>query len=226
MIGLAGNIKLHFGAKYMAEDTAGYLLYRCDRAALDGRAVDMARLARFLGLAVHCEYITGDCTQALGMVAFEPQRVYTAAGALDLFTPAAVVERDIIERGEGGLYNFALALMCAEALYFGAKHDQDDGAQLSFGLHSVASHNGKRIELDAAADDIFLKEESAARFALKLLMPKNGFKRQTMALYAYLHINRATLDERKHLPFVVENMAERYNVPAFAVLARMKELNL
>ena len=61
MIGLAGNIKLHFGAKYMAEDTAGYLLYRFDRAALDGRAVDMARLARFLGLAVHCEYVTGDC---------------------------------------------------------------------------------------------------------------------------------------------------------------------
>lgn len=216
---------LRFGAKYVAEDEASYLLYSCDRAFLGGNAVSMERLARFLGLDVRCEYLCGDCICALGTVTFEPQRVYTEDGALDLTAPAAIVERDVIEKGESGLYNFTLAVMCAEMLSFAAAHETEESGQLSFGLDAVASKNRKEITLQGVGDELE-SGTGASDFALKLALPKVGFKRQTMELYALLNVNRATLDEQKHLPFVLATLAQRYNVPEFAVLARMRELNL
>ncbi len=43
MIDFAQNIKLNFGAKYVAEDTASYILYKFDRASLNGGACRLPR---------------------------------------------------------------------------------------------------------------------------------------------------------------------------------------
>ena len=226
MIEPAENIRLSFGAKYVAEDTASYILYRFDRSVLGGKAVPVERLARKLGLNVACETITGDCTRLLGVVTFEPQRVYTQSGSLDFTQPAAVVERDVIDRGECGLYNFTLAVMCAHFLFDSVKRNVADSGQLSFGLESVPSERKKEIDLETAFSEIARSDESAESFALKLVMPKNGFKRQTVEIYSLLGINRATLDPEKHLPSVLATLAERYIVPPLAVWARMRQLNL
>lgn len=215
-----------FGAKYEAEDYASYILHGFDRYALDGRAVSMERFARFLSIDVYCEHIVGDCSEILGVAAFEPQRVYTLCGALDLKRPAAIAERDIIDRGESGLYNFALGLLCSEYLMYLAKNGETDTSQLSFGLDTVASKRLEFVSLEKAFDDIGEDGDSPSCFALKLLMPKNGFKRQTVELYAELGVNRATVDGEKHLPFVLSQLSARYNVPEIAVLLRLKDLNL
>ncbi len=226
MIKLAENIKTSFGAKYVAEDTASYILYGYSRLSQSGGGVDFERFARFLGLDVMCEYITGDCTEFLGVAAFEPQRIRAACGNIDVKSPAVIAERDIIERGECGLYNFTLALMCSEALFYAAKHVEEESAQLSFGLDSVESERRKYVSLDDAFNRIIETEECAESFALKLAMPKNGFKRQTIELYSYLGVNRATVTENNQLPFVLSALSEVYNVPQAAVIARMRELNL
>ena len=61
---------------------------------------------------------------------------------------------------------------------------------------------------------------------IKLLLPKNGFKRRTVELYSSLGINRATVDEHKHLPAVLDELSLNYNVPRIVALARLRELNL
>lgn len=220
------NLSLNFGAKYIAEDTASYILYKFDRGVLSGGTVPMERFARYLGLDVRCEYLTGDCVESLGVAAFEPQRLYGLDTVLDLPVPTAVVERDVIEKGESGLYNFTLALMCSEMLYFASEHAANTSAQLSFGFESVPSRNRKNITLSDAFDELAARPDGAAGFALKLLFPKNGFKRQTVELYAQLGVNRATLDTEKHLPHVLSVLSERYVAPEVAVLARLRELNL
>ncbi len=219
------KMRTKFGAKYVAEDAASYILYCFDHSVLDGRAVPLERLAHFLGLDIRCEYLTGDCTESIGIVAFEPQRIYTMQGHLDLPVPTAVVERDSIDRGENGVYRFALALMCAEYLFYAAEHD-DGSAQLSFGLDSVASRHCKNVSLEDAFGEMERHGEGAATFALKLALPKNGFKRRTVELYAELGVNRATVDSEKHLPQVLEALSAHYGVPEVAVLARMRQLNL
>lgn len=225
MIDIAGNIKLSFGAKYMAEDTASYILYKFNRSALDGRAVLFERFCESLGLAIRCEYLSGDCTELLGIVAFEPQRIYTENGYFDCDMPTAFIERDIIERGESGLYNFTLALMCSQFLFYYIKSDKSDDLQLSFGLDSVASQNNKEIILKDAFLKIAADEDGPESFALKLALPKNGFKRQTAELFSTFGINRATLDSEKHLPYILGELANRYNVPEVAALLRLKQLN-
>lgn len=222
MIELSGNIKKR--SKSSAEDTASYMLYKFDRSVLDGRAVPMERLSRCLGLEVACEYISGDCTEALGIVAFEPQRLYVKDGCIDLQMPTAVVERDIIDRGESGLYSLALAFMCAEMLYYGNRKNVLSG-QMSFGLDSIESENHRRIVLTEQFDKL-PERDSAASFALKLLLPKNGFKRQVVELYSALGVNRATLDRDKQLPDILRKLAKHYVVPEVAVLARLTQLNL
>ncbi len=226
MIDLSENVKMSFGAKYVAEDTASYMLYKFDRSVLDGRAVPMERLARCLGLEVACEYVCGDCTESLGIVAFEPQRVYFKDRCKDFSVPTAVVERDIIDRGESGLYSLTLALMCAEFLFYGTRHKLNENGQLSFGFETVASRNNRKIVLSEAFEEIVAERDGSAGFALKLLLPKNGFKRQVAEIYSELGINRATLDEEQHLPLVLATLSERYNVPELAVMARLRQLNL
>ena len=225
MIDLSGNITLSFGAKYLAEDTASYILYDFDRSVLDGRAVPFERFCEFVGLSLHCEYLSGDATQAQALVAFEPQRLLTAEGRLDLAAPSVVVERDLIDCGQWKLYNFVLALACAEQLFYTVKKGEPTG-QLSFDLSGVASMQNRTIRIDEACDEIAGNLGGASTFALSLALPKNGFKRQTIALYAMLDVNRATLSHEKHLPFVLETLSEHYAVPEFAVLARMQQLNL
>ncbi len=226
MIDLSENVKMSFGAKYVAEDAASYMLHKFDRSVLDGRAVPMERLARCLGLETACEYVCGDCVESLGIVTFEPQRVYFKDGHKDFSVPTAIVERDIIDRGESGLYSLALALMCAEFLFYGTRHKLSENGQLSFGLDTVSSQNNRKIALFEAFDSLASEHDGAAGFALKLLLPKNGFKRQTAEIYSELGINRATLDEEKHLPVVLSTLSERYNVPEAAVMARLRQLNL
>lgn len=223
---LLGKINLSFGAKYVAEDTASRILYAFDHGCLSGKAVPVEDLARALGLDLYCEYLSGDCTELLGTVAFEPQRIYTEDGHVDLPSPAVVVERDIIDRGESGLYRFTVALACARILFHDVQEGSYDGSQLSFGLDEVLSLNKVEIKLDEAFDAICADEESPESFALLLLMPKNGFKRQTVELFARLGINRATLDEDKHLPAILSELAGRYAVPEAAVLVRLRRLNL
>ena len=224
MIDLSGNITLSFGAKYLAEDTASYILYDFDRSVLDGRAVRFERFCEFLGLSVRCETLSGDASEAQGLVAFEPQRLTTASGHLDLSAPTAVVERDLIECGQWKLYNFVLALSCAEYLFYTVKQGAPSD-QLTFDLSEVASMRNRTIRIDEVCDEI-IREGSVPTFALSLALPKNGFKRQVMALYALLEVNRATVDHEKHLPFVLDTLSEHYAVPEFAVLARMQQLNL
>ncbi len=225
MIDFAQNIKLNFGAKYVAEDTASYILYKFDRASLNGGAVSMERFARFLGLEIMCEYITGDCTEILGTAVFEPQRIYLRCGFADCVAPSAIVERDVIESGNGALYNFTLAILCAEYLFYRVKNGEQENGQLSFGLESVESERNVSADINSAFA-LIEAEEGAASFALKLLLPKNGFKRQVAELYAQFGVNRATVDGERHLPAVLESLAERYNAPEAAVAARLKELNL
>lgn len=225
MIDLSGNITLSFGAKYVAEDTASYILYDFDRSVLDGRAVPFERFCKFLGLEVRCEYLCGDAVQAQGLVTFEPQRLVTASGNLDLPGPSAVVERDLIDCGQWKLYNFALAVMCAQYLFYSVKKGAPS-RQLSFDLSSVPSMRNRIIRMEEVCDEIERDAGGACAFALNLALPKNGFKRQVIALYALLEVNRATLDPARHLPFVLETLSERYAVPEFAVLARMQQLNL
>lgn len=226
MIDLSGNIKMTFGAKYMAEDTASYILYKFDRTSLDGRAVPVEKLARFLGLDVYCEYLSGDCEESLGTLAYEPQRIYTYDGKLDLTGAAAVVERDIIDRGESSLYRLTLALMCSHYLFHIVKKGEERGEQLSFGFDTVASENKKDVTLSAAVEEIDGAGSGVANFALKLVMPKNGFKRAALEVYAALGINRATIDPVKHLPAVLAELSERYDLPEAVVLARLHGLNL
>ena len=116
--------------------------------------------------------------------------------------------------------------MCSEMLYFASEHAANTSAQLSFGFESVPSRNRKNITLSDAFDELAARPDGAAGFALKLLFPKNGFKRQTVEIYSLLGINRATLDPEKHLPSVLATLAERYVVPPLAVWARMRQLNL
>lgn len=221
-----GKINLSFGAKYVAEDTASRILYAFDHGCLGGKAVPVENLARYLGLDLLCEYLSGDCTELLGVAAFEPQRIYTVDGHIDLKSPAVVIERDIIDRGECGLYRFAVALACSQMLFHSVREGGYDDAQLSFGLDEVCCANNAELKLDEAFDAIYADEESPESFALLLLMPKNGFKRQTVELYAQMGINRATLDEVKHLPAILSELAERYAVPEAAVLVRLRRLNL
>ncbi|MDE7394742.1 MAG: hypothetical protein K2M95_01315 [Clostridiales bacterium] len=225
MIDLSGNIKLSFGAKYVAEDTASYILYEFDRSVLDGRAVPFERFCAFLGLDVRCEYLCGDAVQAQGLVAFEPQRLVTASGNLDLPKASAVVERDLIDCGEWKLYNFVLAVMGAQYLFYSVKKGTPS-RQLTFDLSSVQSMRNHIIRMEEVCEEIERDAGGVCAFALKLALPKNGFKRQAMELYAMLDVNRATLDEKRHLPFVLETLSEKYAVPEFAVLARMQQLNL
>ena len=224
MIDLSGNITLSFGAKYLAEDTASYVLYDFDRSALDGRAVRFERLCEFLGLSVRCEALSGDALEVQGIVSFEPQRLATVDGPLDLSEPSAIVERDLIDGGQWKLYNFVLAVACAEQLFYTVKRGAPS-EQLSFDLSAVPSIRNRVIRMDEVCDGI-LREESVSTFALCLALPKNGFKRQVMALYAMLGVNRATVSPEKHLPFVLDTLSTHYAVPEFAVLARMQQLNL
>lgn len=218
------NLKLNFGAKYIAEDTASYILYQFDRSSLDGRAVSMERFARFLGLDVLCEYVSDD-GDLLGVAAFEPQRIELKGGAFDLPRPAVIVERDIIERGESGLYNYALALLCAEALFYAASHEPQPSAQLSF-FSAVPALCRKEVFLTQTVESLGTPGSGVAGFAQKLVLPKNGFKRQTVEQYARHSVNRATVEEKNRLQDVLTALAAQYNVPEFAVLGRLRELNL
>ena len=226
MLDLSGNIRISFGAKYVAEDTASYVLHDFDRSALDGRAVDVERLARYVGLDVACEYLSGDCTDTLGVVTFEQQRVVTDFGHLDLKNPTAIVERDVIDRGESGLYRLTLAFEISHALFNIARVGEEENAQLSFGLESVESERRREVRLNEAFDEIERDEGGVYCFALKLVMPKNGFKRRTAEIYSRLGVNRSTVAENDNLSSVADELAEIYGVPAAAVLARMKQLNL
>ena len=226
MLDLSGNIKISFGAKYVAEDMASYILHDFDRSSLDGRRVDVERLARYIGLDVACEYLSGDCLEMLGVVTFEPQRVVTDFGYLDLSKPTAIIERDIIDRGEYGLYRLTLAFECSHALFNMTFSGEAENAQLSFGFESVPSMRKRIVTLNEAFGEIGRYEEGVYAFALKLMMPKNGFKRQAVNIYSRLGINRATAGQYENLTAVSGELAEIYGIPTAAVLARMKQLNL
>ena len=227
MLDLRENLRMSFGAKYVAEDTASYILHSFDRSSLDGRAVDVERLSKFIGLDVACEYISGDCTNLLGVVTFEPQRVVTDFGYLDLTKPTAIVERDVIDRGESGLYRLVLAFACSHALFnMTFSGEEEENAQLSFGFESVTSKRKKLIPLSEAFGEIGRYEDGVYSFALKLIMPKNGFKRKAAEIYARLGVNRATVGNLVSLDVVADELSEIYGVPSAVVLARMKQLNL
>lgn len=225
MIKIDRKIFKSAGNKASAEDAASLMLYKFDRSVLDGRAVPMERLARCLGLDVACEYVSGDCTDTLGIVAFEPQRLYIKNGNIDLDTPTAIVERDIIDRGESGLYSLTLAFMCAEMIFNGSQKTSALQGQISFGLDTVQSSKHKVITLGEQFDGELMGKEAPSGFAFKLLLPKNGFKRQVAELYAEYGVNRSSVTSEV-LDKITAVLAARYVVPQLAVAVRLKQLNL
>lgn len=211
--------------QYEIEDVTSRFLYETGYNPRLSLKADAEAFARYIGVRVKAAYLSDD-PYSLCAVAFDEQTLYTEKGNYRLRYGDALVEKAILDRGDGALFGYGVVHAAA---HFYLHSPESRGVQLSFDLIETESANhlicGIGDLLDSfeelGGDDE--KEALADNFTGCVLMPKSPFKLAANAFMQKRGINRAGLIGEARVELVRE-LALAFNAPQFAVLLRLKKL--
>lgn len=226
----AANPFMHYVADYEKEAEAFLTKYECADAIDNPRPIPIRDIAtRLMSLEIiDTEYLSFDGS-VQGAIAFTKGiiEVYDWSAeetiGYEVSQPSIFVDADIMNIGR---FNNTLAHECfhwwRHRNYFNYKRNHENGTEFAFRCNRGISTTGSLI--GGQWSDIDKMEWQAKTIAPKILMPRTAFKKKVDHIYQVLLADNPNADRSIVTEYVIDNVADFFEVSRQSAAIRMYEL--
>lgn len=226
----AANPFMHYVADYEKEAEAFLTKYECADAIDNPRPIPIRDIAtQLMSLdIIDTEYLSFDGS-VQGAIAFTKGiiEVYDWSAeetiGYEVSHPAIFVDADITNVGR---FNNTLAHECfhwwRHRNYFNYKRNHENGTEFAFRCNRHISATGSL--LGGKWSDVDTMEWQAKTIAPKILMPRNAFKKKVDHTYQVLLSDNPRADRSIVTQYVIDNVADFFEVSKQSAAIRMLEL--